>query len=487
MIDFVKLFRNKYLLITVIFFGSVYSLISLVNHYNFRTYALDLGAYTNALYDYRHLQWSDSSSFNEITENLLADHFDLYLIIFSPLSLIFKSYTLLIIQILFILLGGIGIFKYFSNIKPSSSIPLLATICFYLFFGIFSAVSYDYHSNVVAAMIIPWFFYYFKEKKYVASFFLLIFLFISKENVSLWVAFICLGLLFEFKNDKTSVRYLLLFFSLSIAYFILVIEFIMPSLSRNGVYHHFNYSSIGDSPFTALKYLISHPIDSIKTMFINHTNNHFGNYVKLESHMFILISGLYMLFFKPHFLIMLIPIYFQKMFNDNNSMWSIDAQYSIEFAPILIIGAFSVISKIKNIQWANMTSVLVIVGCLITTIRLMDHTVFFTDKARIRIYKSAHYLRNYSVSFVHQQLKKIPENAIVSAQSPFLPHLALRDKIYQFPIIKDAEYIVYSPKEGTYPISKDEFNTQVKTIMRTNKWQIQFSNNDLVILKRCLP
>ncbi len=139
MIDFVKLFRNKYLLITVIFFGSVYSLISLVNHYNFRTYALDLGAYTNALYDYRHLQWNDSSSFNEIPENLLADHFDLYLIIFSPLSLIFKSYTLLIVQILFILIGGIGIFKYFSSIKSSSPIPLLATICFYLFFGFFLA------------------------------------------------------------------------------------------------------------------------------------------------------------------------------------------------------------------------------------------------------------------------------------------------------------------------------------------------------------
>ncbi len=127
-----------------------------------------------------------------------------------------------------------------------------------------------------------------------------IFIYIKRECVIVGSVYLS-WFIVEFKNDKTSVRYLLLFFSLSIAYFILVIEFIMPSLSRNGVYHHFNYSSIGDSPFTALKYLISHPIDSIKTMFINHTNNHFGNYVKLESHMFILISGLYMLFFKPHF------------------------------------------------------------------------------------------------------------------------------------------------------------------------------------------
>ena len=72
------------LIILVILFASLYSFISLVNHYNFRTYALDLGLYTNALYDYLHLQWNDSSVFKEINENLLADHFDLYLIIFSP-------------------------------------------------------------------------------------------------------------------------------------------------------------------------------------------------------------------------------------------------------------------------------------------------------------------------------------------------------------------------------------------------------------------
>ena len=46
----------KYLAIILIVFGTVYVLISFVNHYNFRTYALDLGAYTNALYKYAHFQ-----------------------------------------------------------------------------------------------------------------------------------------------------------------------------------------------------------------------------------------------------------------------------------------------------------------------------------------------------------------------------------------------------------------------------------------------
>ena len=120
--------KNKKLTIILFGFGILYSLISLVNHYLLRTYALDLGAYSNALYDYSHFQWNDSTVFKSIKENLLADHFDLYLIIFSPLSLVFKTYTLLLVQLVFILLGGLGIYKYFifsyKNEKLHSTIIL---------------------------------------------------------------------------------------------------------------------------------------------------------------------------------------------------------------------------------------------------------------------------------------------------------------------------------------------------------------------------
>ena len=192
----------KCLLLIIIIFGVLYSLISLVNHYNFRTYALDLGAYTNALYDYIHFQWNDSSVFKETEENLLADHFDLYLIIFSPLSLIFKSYTLLIIQIFSILSGGIGIYKYFTLFSKNGNIRIFATIYFYSFFGVFSAVSCDYHSNVVAASLLPWFFYFLKKERLIAASLMLLFIVISKENISLWLAFICIGLMPNYKYNK---------------------------------------------------------------------------------------------------------------------------------------------------------------------------------------------------------------------------------------------------------------------------------------------
>ena len=114
----------------------------------------------------------------------------------------------------------------------------------------------------------------------------------------------------------------------------------------------------------------------------------------------------------------------------------------------------------------------------------MDHTIYFSDKSRIRIYQSNHYHRNYDVKLVHEKLNEIPSEAIVSAQSQFVPHLALRDKIYQFPIIKDAEYIIYSPLENTYPLSKEEFESAINPVLHSEKWKTVFNNDALVILEK---
>lgn len=479
--------KSVYLIIAIGGFGILYSLISLVNHYFFRTYALDLGAYTNALYDYTHFQWNDSTVFKQVKENLLADHFDLYLLIFAPLSLIFKTYTLLIVQIASLLLGGFGVYKYFSLSKRTERVALPAAIYFYLFFGIYSAISFDYHSNVVAAAIVPWFFYFFKRKGYLASGIILLLLLVSKENVSLWVAFICLGLLFEYRKDRKSVYYLLFFFVISVTYFVLITNAVMPAISNAGKYPHLRYSYFGKSSTDVLQYLITHPIDSIKVLFINHTGEPLGDYVKLQLHLLLLASGLYLLFLRPYYILMLVPIYFQKLYHDSWGFWGTEVQYSIEFAPIFAIGIFSVIADWKSEKLKKIFTILVIAGALFSTIRVMDYQSIWTDKGRIRFYQSHHYKRSYDVNVVYEQLNKIPDDAIVSAQSPFLPHLSLRDNIYQFPMVKDAEYIVYSFQDGTYPLRMEDFRKEIDKVRNLGEWEVQYEDWNITVLKRKKP
>lgn len=476
--------KDKGFLIVALIFCIIYCLISLVNHYNFRTYALDLGAYTNALYDYIHLQWNDSTSFLAEAENLLADHFDIYLIIFSPLSLVFGSYTLLVVQIFFVIVGGYGVFRYFLDWQETRGLAIPASIFFFLFFGVFSAISYDYHSNVVAASLVPWFLFFVKKRRLRPAGILFLLIVISKENISLWLAFICLGLVFEYRNDKFLRNFNLSGFVISLFYFIAITSWVMPAFSNNNAYPHFHYSVLGDGPGEALLWLIRNPIEAIRILFINHTGEPLAEFVKAELHILLLISGLPFLLRKPQYLLMLVPIYFQKLYHDNYILWGIYAQYNIEFAPILAIGTFSVISLIKGKKLRKWVTVVLVLSVLVCTVRFMDNTVLFTNKSKVRLYKASHYSREYNVKEAHKVLSSLPADAVISAQSPFLPHLALRDNIYQFPIIKDAEYVLFSSYEEPYPLTHDGFEIRTRELAGSTDWEVYYKSDFLTVLKR---
>lgn len=476
-----------WLLITLSFFGLIYSLISFFNHYLFRTYALDLGLYTNALYKYAHLVPADTGMFRNANEYLLADHFDLYLPLFSPLVYIFGTYTLLFVQIASILAGGFGVYKYFKLVNPENQfIHLASALCFLTFFGIFSAISFDYHSNVVAAMLVPWLFYFFKKKNYLVSAILVMSILIAKENMALWVIFICIGLAVEYRKDKRSLTWLLAFAAFSVLYFVAIIDVVMPWFAAAGKYYGFSYTSLGQSPSEALKEIFLNPVESFKTLFTNHLDYPYGNYIKMELHILVLLSGLYFLFLKPRFLIMLIPIYFQKMFHDSTHVWGVSGQYSVEFAPVLAIGIFSAITEFRNMKIERLLAMVAFAGILFSTVRVMDRTVIYTNKSKIRFYHPKHYHRTYDVKQVYSLLKEIPADAAVSAQTPFVPHLALRNKIYQFPLVKDAEYIIVSDIEEKFPMKEEDYSKVMKTLMDSGEWEVSKQNDAIRILKKII-
>lgn len=482
-----KLFKNK-LLYIFLFFGIIYSLISLVNHYCFRTYALDLGAYTNAMFDYFHFRWNDSSVFKEVPENLLSDHFDLYLILFSPLIIFFKTYTLLIIQIVFVLIGAYGVYRYFRYRNTYSNSEIFSTIMcvsFLFYFGIYSALSYDYHSNVVAAMLVPFLFLYIRQRKWIKAFLILFFICIGKENMSLWMSFVMLGLMIEYKKEIEVLKVLSLFFVFSVLYFLIITKFVMPYFSNEGRFYQFHYSVLGSNYVSAFKNLILHPIQTLKILFINHTKHPNADYVKAELHLFILLSGLWALFFRPQYIVMIIPVYFQKLFHDNYLIWGIDTHYSIEFAPILIIGAGEFFLSVKKHNIQNSLASILLLLNLICTIRLMDNTILFTNKSRIRIYQSSHYERKFNIQNVYDAINMIPDSSVVSAQTSILPHLSLRDKIYTFPILKDAEFIVLNQDDDTYPLDTIVYKQNVSQLLKdTLHWKIIFQKDAVFVLNK---
>lgn len=239
--------QNKILNITIpALFVALAALISLVNHYCFHTYYFDLAWYSNALYNYIHFHKALFTT---------GDHFDFLLPLFSPLSLLLGTYTLPIIQIIALVWGGFGVKKYLSAQQLGNQIPLYGQAYFYLFYGTFTALAFDYHSNVVAAALVPHLLWALSVRRWfqVGLWFMLIL--IAKENMSLWLIFVLSGYLGQYlwkqwktkqPYDRKFIRILTSLTFIATLYFFAVTRIFMP-LFLNGIsYTDELYSVLGN-------------------------------------------------------------------------------------------------------------------------------------------------------------------------------------------------------------------------------------------------
>jgi len=482
-----NILSNKYLFFILAFFGLLYCAISLVNHYNFRTYAYDLGLVNNAIYDYAHLRWNDCMLMQPQFKNILEDHFTLLQILFSPLYYILGTYTMLVVQIVAVLFGAYGIYRYFT-IGNAHKFALLAVIHFLTAWGVFSALAFDYHDNVLGAMAVPWLFYYFKKEKWLPCTFAFLYILISKENMALWMGFIALGLLLENFKSARKRNAALVFMTTSFVYFYVVVGLLMPSLAvEHRGYLHFQYSALGKSFEDVFRFLISHPIKALELLFINHLPNPGFNQVKAELHWMVLASGGYCLLLRPQYLVMLLPIYAQKMWNDDVIKWGISYHYSVEFVPVLTLALFSVLATIRREAFKWWAASLATVVSIYFSIHKIDRrTAPFYDGTRHRFYSMQHYRNeNLDVDSAHRMIKKlIPENAVVSAHQQVVPHLAFRDMIYLFPEIRDAEYIVILNEQVPYPLTPQQLLEEEKKLRASKEWRILYDAGNLLIFKK---
>ncbi|MFA6923221.1 MAG: DUF2079 domain-containing protein [Bacteroidales bacterium] len=480
--------NNLVLLIIIVIYSSLFCSISLVNHYNFRTAAWDLGINNNAIFDYAHFRWNNAVIMypNSHFKNVLGDHFSLLPILFSPLYWILGTYTMLIVQILGIVFGGIGIYKLIFDLTKNKVLSDIAIVFFYSVFGIYSALSFDYHDNVMAAMFVPWFFYYVYNNKWkYASIFCLLIL-ISKENMALWMFFICLGAIMLFYKDKGKIKFLSFYAIFSVLYFYFIMKLIPTISPGENSYRHFEYSVLGKNMLEAIKTCFSKPKYVFNLLFESPLNDPSTFGIKSELHYAVLLSGGIVLLWKPQFLIMLLPIFGQKLFNNDYGKWGVGGHYSIEFVPILTIALFWWINGLNNLKIKTkiIISILFTAICINTSYKLMETQVDWFSKETIQFYSKPHWKRDFNVEKVYEGLKVIPKDAKVSAQTMLAPHLSFREYIYTYPYVADADYIVLLLSDGTYPLNDEEYKKELNKYKESSEWGIIKYDYPLVIFKR---
>ncbi len=485
-----KIEKKSLPFLLLIFFGLLFFFIGAFNHYAFKTVTYDYANYNFAFWDYSHFRISPLPTFRG---NFLQDHFSFMLMYFVPvywlLNWLTGTYTLIIIQNSLIVAAAWYSYKLIKLKTDNLWLTSGVVLYFFLLFGRYSAFGTDVNLAIMSACFVPAFLYYFEIRKYVIAFVILVLSLFSRENMPIWFIFIFVVLILSHWKDKKAVIYSLAGIAVSIVYFILLFKVFIPGIETPGVkYALFNYSALGKTPGEAFSFALLHPFETVKLFFVNHLNKPEYDKVKMEFYITYLISGGFVLFYRPKYLIWFIPIVAQKVLNDDAFRWGLATYYSVEIVTLLPLSVFLVLNSFKNIKLQNSLVALVCVCTLVMTIHKMDysnHAVPWTFyKAKIKFFDKSFYETPFDIKKVNHILNQIPEDAKVSASNVITPHLAQRRFIYFFPNVNDAEYIIFSMFDNNYLMSNAENDRYRNNYLNSSEWQVIAKEYPVFLLKK---
>lgn len=457
----------------------LFSSFSFLNHYTFKSAAWDFGDYDQAVWKISHFQTPLNTI---IGVNNLGDHFELPLVYLSPLYWIWSSpYILLLVQALALALAIFPLFSLALERLKSNIAAVLMVGAYIFFFGIQSALRFDFHPLVLATPFLAWALYFLFKKEYTKMIPFLILSLITKENIAIYVIFF--GFL-VFINGKK--RLGLLIGTGSLVYFFIVVKVIMPILA-NAVYIHFTYSNFGNDLPTIIKNTILNPLNVIRTL-LTPT-------VKITTLAMIFLSFALLPIFSPTTLVLITPLLLERFLSIKQALWTTEFHYSATIAPFLAVGAIVGIGNIFKIfsRWIKNTN-------LKTFAILCSSIVFFasvfyglwgeTNPFPIwRLIKGEAFptkVELLNISYNYQALNLIPSDASVRAQDALLPHVSERENVYLIDknYRSEEQFVILNPEQSYWPMTQDELRNIIFRYLQSPDYGLIYSSGTTLLFKK---
>lgn len=409
------------------FFGISYFILSLLLQYHFRTSGWDMGIFQQTLYQYAHGILGPNTVRNVPT--LLGDHFELLLFLISPLWWILREYTLFFVQAAAVSIGGMGVYAVIRHTRPEAPrwIALGAMTLFFIHWSLVQAMTFDFHNNVLGAMLLPWLILCLIQSRWKSLWILAVLFLMSKETASLTLLFLGIGMLI-FGPVKARVHGVGLAI-LSLLWYFTTVRWLIP-LFGSGSYAHWSYEALGSNTTEALFTILRHPLNVIALLFN-----------APEKHVFWLYSlgtGGMFLFRWPRLLLLALPLVAMKLFSSEPNHWGIWYHYQVELAIFVALasGWTALLLKTRTAK-VLLISLLLINGMASFTMTMNDRV---TPLYRLgyELLRPRDPWKNAAVEAIAQ----IPQYAAVSTNNLLAPHLTQRAQLTLFPQIDGAEYVL---------------------------------------------
>ena len=258
--------------------------------------------------------------------NLLGDHFEPMVALLVPTYWIWPNPAVLLVdQGILVALSVIPVWMFAERrFGLSPGIPRLTTTSlvatYALAWQLQSLVGSDFHSLAFAVPILAVSIERADAGRWRAATIWALSLLLVKEDLSLIV--VAFGV-YAFVLGRRRLRIFLV--AVGAAAFGLLVDVIVPAFA-GGAYPHWSYKELGSGPCLALRYVITHPIATLKLMISPRPKLVLLGAVFLPGALLSLLSPI---------VILAVPALLERVFSQRSDVWSTGFQYSAPLAPIL--------------------------------------------------------------------------------------------------------------------------------------------------------
>lgn len=426
----------------------------LLRHAEFLTSGFDLGIFTQGTW----LMSQGLSPYSTLRNlNLFGDHLSLILLIATPFMRLFSSaQTLLLLQTLAIYLSFIPLLFFVkSNGLWTRTQLILLLLILSGNFGILSAMFFDFHPEIMALPFLSLLLYEISIQKYRWYWLIIALLILTKEDFGIYLAFLGLGLFIRGDRQRGVTTFLI-----SILSFLIIVFRIMP---------YFGAGLIGGGYLS-------------KTVFSQSIPNTWGiiNWIfqpliKLKTVLISLGLWIFLPIMDMVTVLLIIPMIATRFILNDPLRWGINLHYSGVLSLVLSWGFVNVLqNKLKISERIGLEKILII-ALILELVVLTLYAPFL----------NVTFKRTREAHEIESVLSLVPGNLPVSASSSLVPHLATRQKIYLFPDGRaQAEYIVLTLDRSTYPLTWDEYKTQIRNLNQDPDFELQAEKGSTYLFKR---
>lgn len=467
----------------VLAYAAFFSVDSIRQHDAFLTANADLGILDQTIWNTLHGRVLMRTYQGEQVSRL-GDHVQLFLL---PLSLVFLVWddvrALLVLQSVVAALGALPVFwlardelRRAGCSRRTGEVAGLALAALYLLFPPLGAANRtEFHVSLfmVPSMLLA--IYHARGERHRQMWLWALAVMAVKEEMALLTLMLGLVLILSRRQRLQGLALAAVSAAwFSIATFGIVPRFVAAAHGTEQAYYFRHYASFGDTPSAIARSLLTRPARVFSVL---------SEPARLR-YLWALLApaGLLLPLLAPEVLIMSLPLLMANLLSDYEAMYSGVYQYSAPIVPFVLAAAAVGLGRaVRWVRAPRRDRLATALSALVLLVGLGYHR--FHGETPIAKGYARPVVTAHHALFEERFVPQLPAGVVVSASNHLYPHLSHRERLHQFPMVLDAEWVMIDVV-GESSMAPDDLRRAYEELVASGAWCIADAADGYLLLER---